>query len=139
MLSQNEVRIKAQARNNRLYALIKSKWVRCGKPNVAAFCRELEIDQSLVGRLLNLKEMPFYQEGKYIGQYLSVAQKIADYFNVPVETLFPFDLYQRVINPTVSRDFSLKELPYLHNMMLSFDQNQPEESLMENLPLISRR
>lgn len=119
MLAEKEVLLTAQARNNRLYHLINEKWSRCGKPNVAAFSRDIGVDEGMAGKLLNLRMFPIGEEGsRHVGQYIPAARKIADYFDLPVEYLFPLDLYRRVAQPCIAREISLAQLPYVERMMI---------------------
>jgi hypothetical protein len=121
MLAEKEVRLVAQARNNRLYHLINEneKWSRCGKPSVAAFSRDVGVDEVAAGKLLNLRMFPICKAGsRSAGQYTSTAQRIADYFDLPVEYVFPLHLYRRVINSFTAVEVSLAQLPYVEKMMI---------------------
>lgn len=80
-----ELRVEMRLRNNRLWNLIHPRW-----DSVSAFCRDLALNQRVVGELLNLKLYPISKKG---GDYRSVCQKIALHFKTLPEDIFPLEIY----------------------------------------------
>ena len=81
----DDLRIELRARNNVLYHAIFDT-----HPSVAAFCRAHDLDQGLVGELLNLTKSPYLRDGQpgRLAVQLSAITKILP------EDLFPVHLYQ---------------------------------------------
>lgn len=107
--SSKEIRVEMRIRNNRLWNLIFPKW-----DSVAAFCRELELQQVVVGELLNLKTHPINHKR---GGYRFVCQKIAIHFKVLVEDLFPLDIYA-IVQTEGSAEIGVELLPYYECLSL---------------------
>lgn len=108
-VSSKEIRVEMRMRNNRLWNLIFPKW-----DTVAAFCRELELHQVVVGELLNLKTCPINQK---TGEYRVVCEKIAKYFRVLAEDLFPLDIYA-IEQTKGSAEIGVELLPYYECLSL---------------------
>jgi hypothetical protein len=64
-------------------------WEKMGGRTAAEVSREIGMEQSAFGGLLNLKRSPFLKDGSYS----SHAQKIANHFTMLPEDLFPASLY----------------------------------------------
>lgn len=89
----NELRVELRTRNNRLWHAIFDNY-----KNVAEFCKAHGFQQSAVGALLNLKLGPYISSTSNVwigrlGKPTKLAVKIADAVKMPVEELFPPDLY----------------------------------------------
>lgn len=133
MLAEKEVLLEVQVRNNRLYKLINARWSLKGKPNVAAFCRDADAEPVMVGKLLNLKISPLVKEGRHAGQYLVAAEKMAAYFQMSVEELFPLELYRRVVKSKTSVAVSLKQLPYVERAFIEHAMNKNTDVIDQKL------
>lgn len=94
------IRIEARVRNNVLYQAIYSLY-----PSVAEFSRVSGFNQAQVGVFLNLKTSPTAQDG----MYKDVCVRLANFFAIPVEELFPLDIYKISQNKIV-REFDIGEL-----------------------------
>ncbi|HEX8974256.1 MAG TPA: hypothetical protein VF817_02090 [Patescibacteria group bacterium] len=123
-LHQEEVLIRACTRNNRLFGLMKEHgFGGKGRVNVAAFSRKIGIGQNVIGDLLNIKIIPMHSKNSRFGrsgEYIHAALKIAEYFNVEVEELFPIDMYLKVKCSKTERPATLEELPKLISLMESY-------------------
>ena len=82
------LRVELRARNNRLWHFIFD-----GFPTVAAFARFHGIDNGQIGDFLNLRRSPYGADG----EPLPVPQRLADLARLPVDELFPRDLYRVVL------------------------------------------
>lgn len=78
------IRVEARLRNNILWHLIFDRF-----DSVADFCREAHVSQSEVGRLLNLSDSAKTKDG----EYRVVAQRIAQFFVMTEEDIFPDSIY----------------------------------------------
>lgn len=79
---EKDLLVIGKFKNAKLYDLMG------GRTN-ADVCREIDMEQTTFGALLNLKKSPVKEDGTFT----SAAQKIADYFKVLPEDLFPASLY----------------------------------------------
>lgn len=82
---EQEARIEVRIRNNRLWKAIHSTHA-----SVRAFCREYGLNESLVGRLLNLKTHLRNRDGSFRRICLSLSETL----KILPEDLFPDRLYE---------------------------------------------
>jgi len=78
-------------------------WEKMTGRTAAEVCREISgVNQSEFGELLNLKRSPMTKRGNYSLH----AQRIADYFKMLPEDLFPTSLYALTLPATLERTYS---------------------------------
>ena len=82
--SGKEIRVEMRLRNNRLWNLIYPRW-----DSVNTFCKDAGFYGTEVGLLLNLKKYPLLQDG----MYCLTCRRLAEYFRILVEDLFPLEIY----------------------------------------------
>lgn len=103
MNHDNELRIDTRIRNNRLYRLIFDNY-----PSVLKFCEALGVHPVEVGAYLNLKKSPILKNGY---GYRRTCRRIADHFFLPVEEIFPIELYQ-LKEHELSLEMRIEHLPF---------------------------
>jgi len=92
---QRDLLVQSRFRNAILWDLLAGRSVS----EISELCG---VDQSSFGRLLNLRQSPVVKNGTY-GQ---AAQKIAEYFRMLPEDLFPPSLYALTLPKVVERAYS---------------------------------
>ena len=120
---KKEIRVEARLRNNRLYHAIFDTY-----PSVAAFCKASGFQQTVVGKLLNLKMRPLVKRGKQKGEYRKICFDLAICFNVLPEFLFPLSLYS-LKKVAAAKEFSFSELPGILQAQLLPESEAPDEIL----------
>jgi len=97
------VRLEMRVRNNVLWHAIFDHY-----SSVAEFARLRNVDHCLVGGLLNLTMSPFRKRD---GGYYKFAIDVANAAGVPLEILYPENLYGGISMPKVAVEMNLPELP----------------------------
>lgn len=98
--------VQTRFRNNILYQLMAGR-------NVAAVCRDMGVnEQSALGDLLNLKRQPYRTwKGKAkAGEFTASALRIAAYFKMLPEDLFPASLYSLGLPDGFDKTFNSEEV-----------------------------
>jgi RNA polymerase sigma factor (sigma-70 family) len=120
--------VQTRFRNNILWGLMAGR-------TVAEVCRLIGFpDQTSFGDLLNLKRQPYRTwKGKAkAGQFTAIALRIADYFKMLPEDLFPASLYALGLPDGFDRTFSSEEvflsLPKSHQSYLP----SPEDTVAKH-------
>lgn len=78
------LRLELKVKNNRLYSLIYGNYV-----SIRDFCQQANFPYPIVSGLLTLRVSPFRKDGKYC----KLCCRIAEYFKMLVEDLFPKNIY----------------------------------------------
>ena len=79
----DEYRVDVRVRNNLLLSAIES----AGFKTVSEFCRELKLNATTLGKIINLKESPLLRDGTFS----ATAQRILDYLGALPEDLWTQD------------------------------------------------
>jgi RNA polymerase sigma factor (sigma-70 family) len=92
--------VQSKFRNNILWNLLE------GRP-VSEVAKQVDVSQSAFGQYLNLASSPWNQRTQ---KYRVSAQRIADYFKLPVEDLFPLSLYSLNLPSVINREYESVEV-----------------------------
>ena len=125
------LRIEARLKNNILYHAIFDMW-----PSVSEFCRQTGFHKAIVGELINLRKPPLkFRKGKATDKYRDPCLKLAKFFKMLVEDLFPLHLYE-IKCTKLSREFDFKALPFVTSqlpMLSAPDAHLTEVELHKNI------
>lgn len=107
--THRDLLIQSRFRNNILWKALEGK-------SVAEVCRLLDMQQSVFGELLNLRRFPVHMSSFKSGRivYTYQATKIATFFKMLPEDMFPLSLYQLDLPRVVEHEYeSSKILPLM--------------------------
>lgn len=125
-----EIRVEMRLRNNRLWNLIFPRW-----DSVTAFCNDLNLHQGEVGGLLNLKRHPVSLKR---GTYRPTCQKIAEYFRMLPEDLFPLTIYE-LAQTEGSTEIGPEQIPFHECVLLPApDMIDPFMEALSNKQLLEK-
>lgn len=101
-----DLRVELRTRNNILWHAIFDTTV-----SVAEFCRIHQLEQSLVGRLLNLKASPYtVNRRQRVGAKLPTAQRLVEITGLGFESLFPLALYSGALPTRAVAELESREM-----------------------------
>lgn len=136
-----EIRIESKVKNNILWHAIYDNY-----GNVNKFCKISGFRPSEICKLMNLKVHIWCQrtgrsKGFIQGKYKSLCIKLANFFNVLPEDLFPTKLYDTALRCTTSivHEFGVDQLPTVcYHELPASEEYEPEtiyikEELLKNI------
>lgn len=131
-----DYRIEIKVKNNLLWNAMQSKGIK----NVAQLSKELNLNPSLIGRYLNLKENVYDRYGNYKNSF----ERICNYFNMMPVELYPEErMNDPLLKNTGSVEVSGAELKQLSGIeadpLALIHQEQVQYAVHKLIDLVSKR
>jgi len=131
-----DYRIEIKVKNNLLWNAMQSKGIK----NVAQLSKELNLNPSLIGRYLNLKENVYDRYGNYKNSF----ERICNYFNMMPVELYPDErMNDPLLKNTGSVEVSGAELKQLSGVesdpLALIHQEQVQYAVHKLIDLVSKR
>ena len=102
-MSEHDLLVQSRFKNLKL-------WQLCEGTKRTEMAALLGITVNALFTLLSLKCSPFRRNKSKHGEYKEIAHRVANFFDLPVEELFPPSLYRLKIPALVSRTFSSEKV-----------------------------